>query len=346
MSDVSTLQLLWFVLIGVLFAGFFFLEGFDFGVGMATRFVAKDIQERNQLISTIGPVWDGNEVWLITAGGALFASFPGWYSSLFSGYYLILLAILSGLIIRGVSFEFRAKMEKPETRAIWDWTLFIGSLTVPFFFGLLFTSMVQGMPLDAEGNMIATFGDYFTPFSIIGGVAMVLLSFLHGLNYIRLKTIGDVHVRSGEYAKKLYLVLYAGLAVFAVLLYTSTDFFEVHPVSTWSLLGTIILLTLLATYGAYKDKEGLAFITSGLTLIALVALLFFGLFPRVMVSSVSPETSLMINEASSAPYTLKVMSWISLIFLPIVIGYQTWSYYVFRERIKKEKSGGSGSYGG
>lgn len=345
MADVNNLQLLWFALIGVLFAGFFFLEGFDFGVGMATRFVAKDLPERNQLISTIGPVWDGNEVWLITAGGALFASFPGWYASLFSGFYLILLIILFGLIIRGVSFEFRSKMQTPATRAIWDWTLFIGSLIVPFFFGLMFTSMVKGMPMDAEGDIRATFTDYFNLFSIVGGVAMVLLCFLHGLNYIRLKTIGEVHVRAGVYAKRLYIVLFIGLAAFAGLLYTSTDFFTVHPVSTWSLLALIIVLSILATFGAYKDKEILAFITSGLTLVALVALLFFGLFPRVMVSSISAENSLMISEASSTPYTLKIMSWISLTFLPIVLGYQTWSYYVFRKRIKKE-SGVEDSYGG
>lgn len=338
MSDISNLQFLWFILIGVLFAGFFFLEGFDFGVGMSTRILAKDREERSQIIESIGPVWDGNEVWLLTAGGAMFASFPYWYASVFSGYYLILFTILFGLIIRGVSFEFRGKMETEKGRNFWDWTLFFGSIIPPFFFGVLFTSMVGGMPLDADGNMTATFTSYFTPFSLVGGVALTLLCLLHGFNYIRLKTIGEVRDRAVAYGKKLYLVLFVGLVAFAGLLYVSTDFFDIHPVSTLAWLVVIVLLSVLATYGIYKDKEWLSFITSGLTLIALVALLFFGLFPRVMVSSISPDFDLMIKTASSSPYTLKLMTWLSLSILPFVIAYQSWSYYVFRKRITKEKA--------
>ena len=336
MADLSTLQLLWFLLIGILFAGFFFLEGFDFGVGMSIRLLAKDKEERDQLIGTIGPVWDANEVWLITAGGAMFAAFPHWYASLFSGYYLILLMILFGLIIRGVSFEFRSNMETEKGRSIWDWTLFIGSIIPPFFFGLMFTSMVQGMPLDQDGNMFATFTDYFTPFSVVGGIALTLLCFLHGLNYIGLKTLGDIRVRANSYAKKLYLVLFAGLIVFAILLYTSTDFFKMHFVATTSLLALMIVLSLLATYGVYKGKEFLAFITSGLTLISLVALLFVGLFPRVMVSSISSANDILIMNASSTPYTLKVMTWMSLTVLPFVLAYQGWTYHVFKQRVKKD----------
>lgn len=336
MADMSTLQLFWFILIGVLFAGFFFLEGFDFGVGMSTRFLAKDQAEREQLVGTIGPVWDGNEVWLITAAGAMFASFPHWYASLFSGYYLILLTILFGLIIRGVSFEFRSKMEGQRGRELWDWTLFLGSLIPPFFFGLMFTSMAEGMPLDQTGNMNATFTDYFTPFSILGGVVLTLLCFLHGLNYIGLKTLGDIHARAIEYAKKLYYVLFAGLVLFVIMLYTVTDFFQLHLTATLVLLGLMVVLSLLATYGVHKDKELIAFIASGLTLISLVALLFVGLFPRVMVSSISSANDILIVNASSTPYTLKVMTWLSLMVLPFVLAYQGWTYHVFRQRIKKD----------
>lgn len=195
---MSSLQLLWFLLIGVLFSGFFFLEGFDFGVGMSVQTLAHDEHEKDQIVETIGPVWDGNEVWLLTAGGAMFASFPYWYASLFSGYYLILFIILFGLIIRGVSFEFRSHMPK-EHKQLWNWTLTIGSFLVPFFFGILFISMIQGMPLDANHNMTATFTDYINLYSLVGGVALTLLCYLHGLNYIALRTEGPVRYR----AKKL-----------------------------------------------------------------------------------------------------------------------------------------------
>lgn len=336
MADMSGLQFFWFLLIGVLFAGFFFLEGFDFGVGMSTRLLAKDKGEREQLIGTIGPVWDANEVWLITAAGAMFASFPHWYASLFSGYYLILLTILFGLIIRGVSFEFRSKMEGQRGRELWDWTLFIGSVIPPFFFGLMFTSMAAGMPIDDKGNMVATFTDYFTPFSIMGALVLTLLCFLHGLNYIGLKTIGDVHTRAIEYAKKLYIVLFVGLAAFVALLYVSTDFFELQGTATIVIVALMVVLSILATYGVYKGKEFLAFFTSGFTIISLVALLFFGLFPRVMVSSIASANDILIVNASSTPYTLKVMTWLSLMVLPFVLAYQGWTYYVFKNRIKKD----------
>lgn len=337
MADISGLQLLWFILIGVLFSGFFFLEGFDFGVGMSTRLLARNREERSQVLGTIGPVWDANEVWLLTAGGAMFASFPNWYASVFSGYYLILFVILFGLIIRGVSFEFRGKMATEKGRNFWDWTVFVGSLIPPFFFGLLFTSMVSGMPLDEKGNMMATFTDYFTPFSVVGGIAVTLLCFLHGLNYIRLKTLGEIRERAEAYAKKLYIVLFVGLVAFAGLLYVYTDFFDRHLVSTLVILVIIILLSVIATYGVYKGKEMLSFLSSGLTLIAVVALLFFGLFPRVMVSSIDSAYDLLIVNASSSPYTLKLMTWISLSILPFVLLYQGWSYFIFRKRISKEK---------
>lgn len=336
---MSGLQLLWFILIGVLFSGFFFLEGFDFGVGMSVQTLAKNEQEKDQIVATIGPLWDGNEVWLLTAGGAMFASFPYWYASLFSGYYLILFTILVGLIIRGVSFEFRHRspVEKKNT---WNWTLSIGSFLVPFFFGVLFISMIQGMPIDAQGDMTAGFTDYFNLFSVVGGVALTLLCYLHGLNYIALKTEGKVRERANAYAQKLYWVLYAGLVVFAVLLYFQTDFFDNHFVLTLSLVVLIVALTVIANLGVLRKNERLAFFSSGLTLVALVGLLFSGLFPRVMISSVSSDFDILIANASSSPYTLKTMSIIALTILPFVLAYTAWSYYVFRKRIASTDSTG------
>lgn len=329
---MSGLQFFWFFLIGLLFSMFFFLEGFDFGVGMSVQTLAHHEDEKNQIVETIGPVWDGNEVWLLTAGGAMFASFPYWYASLFSGYYLVLLLILVGLIIRGISFEFRANAS-PKYKNLWNWTLTIGSTMVPFFFGLLFTSLVQGIPLDAAGNASASFTDYVNVFSVVGGVAVTLLSYLHGLNYIALKTEGPVRERARNYASFFYWVLYLGLVVFAILLFVKTDFFQKHALATSSLIVVIVFLTLLAHLAVFKHKELTAFLSSGLTLIAVVVLLFQGLFPRVMISSTSAKFDLLIENASSSPYTLKIMSIIAITLVPFVLAYVAWSYYIFRKRI-------------
>ncbi|XHV28120.1 cytochrome d ubiquinol oxidase subunit II [Streptococcus dysgalactiae subsp. equisimilis] len=329
---MTALQFFWFFLIGLLFAGFFFLEGFDFGVGMAVQTLAHNEHEKDQIVETIGTVWDGNEVWLLTAGGAMFASFPYWYASLFSGYYLVLLTILCGLIIRGVSFEFRHKVPA-EQKNIWNWTLTIGSALVPFFFGVMFISLIQGVPLDAKGNMMAHFGDYINLFSLVGGVAVLLLSYLHGLNYISLKTTGPVRDRARNYAAFLYWVLYLGLLVFALLLFLKTDFFSQHALGTLVLLVVIVALSLFAHASVFKQHEMSAFIASGLTFVALVALLFQGLFPRVMISSISSKYDLLIQNASSSPYTLKIMSIVAISLVPFVLAYTVWAYYIFRKRI-------------
>lgn len=329
---MSALQLLWFFLIGVLFAGFFFLDGFDYGVGMATITVAHNEAERDQMVQTIGPVWDGNEVWLITAGGAMFASFPYWYASLFSGYYLILMLILVGLIIRGVSFEFRVKSPMPHKK-IWDWTLGIGSAMVPFFLGVMFISMIKGMPIDVNGNFHATFFDYINWFSVVGGIALTLLTYLHGLNYLSLKTAGEVEERANNYAQFLYWVLYLGLIVFALLLIFMTDFIQVHPIGTLTMLVVIVILSIVAHAATMKHKEMTAFIASGLTLVSLVALIFIGLFPRVLISSISSRYDLLIQNASSTHYTLTVMTIATCCLLPFVLDYTIWSYWIFRKRI-------------
>lgn len=340
---MTALQFFWFFLIGLLFSGFFFLEGFDYGVGMSVQTLAHNEREKDQIVHTIGPVWDGNEVWLLTAGGAMFASFPYWYSTLFSGYYLILFFILVGLIIRGVSFEFRSRVPAHQ-KNIWNWTLTIGSFMVPFFLGVMFISMIQGMPIDKDGNMTAHFTDYINVFSVVGGIAVVLLTYLHGLNFIALKTSGAIRERARNYAQLAYWVLYVGLVVFALLLIFQTDFIQVHPVGTLVLLVIIVALTVLAHVASFKGAELTAFLASGLTLVAVVVLLFQGLFPRVMISSIDPAYDLLIANSSSTPYTLTVMSIVAITLVPFVLAYTAWSYYIFRKRITLPAVGASEGY--
>ena len=330
---MTMLQILWFFLIGLLFAAFFFLDGFDYGVGMAVKTLAHNEAERTQLIRTIGPVWDGNEVWLITAGGAMFASFPYWYATLFSGYYLILLVILVGLIIRGVSFEFRAQSPMAK-KPLWDNALALGSLIVPFFFGVMFISMIKGMPIDAQGNIQAHFFDYFNWFSIFGGVALTLLTYLHGLNYIALKTTGAIQARAQNYSQAFYWVLYLGEVVFALLLLFQSDFIKVHPLATLLGLALIVAFSVLAHANTFKNRNGWAFVFSGLTLVSLVALLFSGLFPRLMISSISSQYDLMIKSASSSNYTLIVMTIATLVLVPCILVYTAFAYWIFRKRIE------------
>nr|SFZ87310.1 Cytochrome d ubiquinol oxidase subunit II [Loigolactobacillus rennini] len=333
---MTNLQLLWFFLIGLLFSVFFFLEGFDYGVGMSLRLIAHNEDERGQLIQAIGPHWDGNEVWLITAGGAMFASFPFWYASLFSGFYVVLFFILFALILRGVSFEFRSHAISKAGKQLWGWALTIGSLCAPFLLGVMFTDLVKGMPLDASGNISGSVGDFINLFSIVGGVAVTLLCLLHGLNLIRLKLSGALKQRAQALAKVLYPVLFVGLVVFAGLLLWETDFFVKRPISSWTILILIVLFSVIATYGTYKDKDVLSFIFSGLTLMGVVALLFNGLFPRVMVGN-NAANSILIKNATSTEYTLGVMTIVAVILVPIVLAYTIWSYVIFNRRVPAKK---------
>lgn len=328
-----TLNELWFILVAVLFIGFFFLEGFDFGVGMSTRFLARNKNERDQLLATIGPFWDANEVWLITAGGALFAAFPQWYATMFSGYYIPFVFFLLCLIARGVAIEYVHHSPNDKWRNMWHWLIFIGSLGAPFLLGVLFTSLLRGMPIDETMTLYGSFIDYVNLYSVTGGIAVVLLSLVHGLTFISLRTIGDVHSRAVTLLNKAYLFLFAGLVLFAILTYTETDLFVVRPVATTAFLIVIVLTAILAYVFANKQKEAWAFTMTGLTIICTVAMMFVGLFPRVMISSLDPAFDLTIMNAASGEYTLSLMTKVAFTFLPFVIGYQIWSYYVFRKRI-------------
>lgn len=332
-----SLNELWFILITVLFVGFFFLEGFDFGVGMSLRLLGRNKQEREQLLSTIGPFWDANEVWLITAGGALFAAFPQWYATMFSGYYTAFVVFLLALIFRGVAIEYVHHTDTDKNINIWHWLIFTGSLVAPFILGVLFTSLVQGMPIDGTMTLYGSFSDYINAYSLVGGLAVVLLVLVHGLTFIGIRTTGDVRDRAVSLLNKVYALLFVGLVVFAILTYTKTDLFEVRPIATPAFLALVVITTALGVVFANKKKESLAFTMSGLSIVFTVVMLFVGLFPRVMISSIDPAFNLTIDNAASGSYTLSVMTKVTIALLPFVLAYQIWSYYVFRKRISPIK---------
>lgn len=328
------LNILWFILIAVLFIGFFFLEGFDYGVGILLPFLGKNDNERRILINTIGPVWDGNEVWMITAGGAIFAAFPNWYATLFSGFYLALFLILFALIIRGAAFEFRSSDRNPQWRNLWDWAIFVGSLLNAILWGVACSDLLRGVPIDAQMQFAGNFFDLVPPYAILGGISTCLLFTLHGALYLSLKTEGEMLQRVQNAAKTIGTVTVPVVVVFAVMTYFQTDLFASTGAVIALLLCAVALLA--ANFMLRTGKSGKAFISSGLTLLFLTVSVFWGMFPRVMVSSLKPEWSLTIYNASSSPYTLKIMTIVALTLVPVVLAYQIWSYWVFRKRVTEK----------
>lgn len=327
------LNIVWFLLIAVLFTGFFFLEGFDYGVGILLPFVGRNDQERRIVINTIGPHWDGNEVWLLTAGGAIFAAFPNWYATLFSGFYLALFLILVGLIVRGVAFEFRSKDENPLWRKLWDTSIFVGSLLPALLWGVAFANIVRGVPINENMTFTGNLLTLLNPYSLLGGVVTLTLFTLHGALFLSLKTDGVVLERVQGVLKLLWLPLVVIVLLFVGLSYFETDLFVgFNFVQGVGLLGAVVAL-LGAGWGIFNAKYGRAFIGTGVTIIGTVAFLFGGLFPRVMPSSLGAEFDLTIYNASSSPYTLQVMTVVALIFVPLVLLYQGWTYWVFRHRV-------------
>ena len=318
----------WFVLIAVLWIGYFFLEGFDFGVGVLTKALARDESERRVLINTIGPVWDGNEVWLLTAGGATFAAFPAWYATLFSGFYLPLLLILVCLIVRGVAFEYRAKRSDERWKRNWEHAIFWTSLIPAFLWGVAFANIVHGMKINAAGDYAGNVLDLLHPYALLGGLVTLTLFTFHGAVFVSLKTLDGLRERARALARWLGLVA-AALAV-AFLSWTQADGGD-----GWSLGAVVVaVVALLAALGFNEaGREGWAFILSGVTIVAAVAMLFLSLYPDVMPSSLNPAWSLTVVNASSSPYTLRVMTWVAGIMTPLVLCYQAWTYWVFRKRI-------------
>ncbi|RXZ77832.1 cytochrome d ubiquinol oxidase subunit II [Paenibacillaceae bacterium] len=328
---------LWFWLIAVLFVGFFFLEGFDFGVGMATRLLAKTNHEKRMLINTIGPFWDANEVWLITAAGAMFAAFPHWYSTMFSGFYLPLTVILLALIGRGVAFEFRAKVDSDKWRKTWDVAILFGSVVPPLVFGIMFAGMIKGLPIQQDMNMSAGLGDIVNGYSVWAGITVTGLCLLHGLTFISLRTLGPLRERARIMARRLLPVQAALLAVLGIWTYASTDFFARRGVVISALLVLGVAVFLLAGYYLKQNREGWAFGMTGGLIILTIATVFIGLFPRVMVSSIDSAFDLTVVNAASSPYTLKAMTIVVVCLLPFVLGYQIWSYVVFHKRISEKE---------
>ena len=328
-----TLSELWFVLICVLFVGFVFLEGFDFGVGMGTRFLAKNELERRILINTIGPHWDANEVWLLTAGGAMFAAFPHWYATVFSGFYLPFVVLLLALIARGVAFEYRSKHPSDQWKAIWDWSIFLGSLLPPFLLGVLFANFIQGLPVDADMNMRAGFFDIVNVYTVSGGIAFLLLSYMHGLLFIQLKTGDDLRSRAQNQALKLFFVTGIAVVLFVGLTAIFTDAFNTRG---WLLIPmyALAIVLYLALYPLLKQKrEGLSFTFSGIILLLVTSSFFVALFPNAVISTIDPAYNITIYEAASGAYSLKLMTIIAGVMVPIVLGYTIWSYYIFRKRV-------------
>ncbi|WP_416655080.1 cytochrome d ubiquinol oxidase subunit II [Bacillus amyloliquefaciens] len=328
---------LWFILVSVLFVGFFFLEGFDFGVGISTRFLGHNELERRVLINTIGPFWDANEVWLLTGTGAIFAAFPNWYATMLSGYYIPFIIILLALMGRGVAFEFRGKVNNLKWVKTWDWVVFFGSLIPPFVFGLIFTSMFRGMPIDGHMNMHAGFSDIVNVYSVLGGAAVTLLSFLHGLMFITLRTIGDLQERARKMAKRVIGVIFLVVLAFFAMSAYDTDMFTRRANITIPVFVLIVICNLLAVLFMSKKKDGWAFGMTGAGLALTVGMIFISLFPRVMVSSLKSAYDLTVANASSGDYSLKVMTIAALTLLPFVIGSQIWSYYVFRKRVSHKE---------
>jgi len=322
------LPVLWFCVIALLWLGYLFLEGFDFGVGMLLPVLGRTDTERRVLINTIGPVWDGNEVWLLVAGGATFAAFPGWYASLFSASYLPLVLFLVALIGRGVAFEYRGKIDSDRWRRTWDTVIFLSSWVAAIGIGLVLTANVTGIPLDAHGDRVGGPLAIVSWQALLGALAVAGFALAHGAVFLALKTSGDIRERARRLAIKIAPFALAPLA--AVLLVVQ---FQRGSALTWIPLALVVVCAALAVGRLLADREGQAFTLLGVAVAGAVVTLFGSLYPDVLPSTVDPANSLTVAGAASSPYTLTVMSWVALFGTPAVLVYQGWTYWVFRKRI-------------
>ncbi|MFI8947813.1 cytochrome d ubiquinol oxidase subunit II [Streptomyces sp. NPDC053750] len=318
----------WFVLIAVLWTGYFFLEGFDFGVGVLTKLLARNRAEKRVLINTIGPVWDGNEVWLLTAGGATFAAFPEWYATLFSGFYLPLLVILVCLIVRGVAFEYRVKRPEERWQRNWETAIFWTSLIPAFLWGVAFGNIVHGVKIDRDMEYVGSVWDLLNPYALLGGLVTLTLFTFHGTVFTALKTVGEIRERARTLALRVGLV--TAVLSLAFLLWTQLDRGDGKSLVALVVAVAALVVALMANQAG---REGWSFALSGVTIVAAVAMLFLTLFPNVMPSTLDADWSLTVTNASSSPYTLKIMTWLAVVATPVVLLYQGWTYWVFRKRI-------------
>jgi cytochrome d ubiquinol oxidase subunit II len=323
----------WFIVIAVLWTGFFVLEGFDFGVGMLHDLVATDEPGRRAAINTIGPLWDGNEVWLITAAAAMFAAFPGWYATMFSGYYLVLVLVLASLIVRGVAFEYRGKRDAAHWRRTWDVLLTSGSLLAPLLMGVALGGILYGLPINSAQNYTGSFWDLLQPYALFTGITLVLVCALHGATFLTLKTTDDMRQRSRQLAQRIAPFTTAAVIGFVIWTHvTHTSAFFLNPVELLAILAILAALWLV-----YENRDGFAFAATTITMASCIAAIFVGLYPNVMVSSTTAANNLTVHNTASGGYSLKAMTVVVIVFLPIVLAYQTWTYYVFRRRVSEQE---------
>lgn len=329
------LNTLWFWIIGILFIGFFILEGFDYGVGILLPFYGKDDDERRIIINTIGPFWDGNEVWIISAGAMMFGAFPHWYATLFSGFYLAFVLLLLALIVRGVAFEFRSKDARRGWRNFWDWMIFVGSVVPASLWGVAFGNLMRGVPINAQMEYAGDFLTLLNPYALLVGVFAVAVMTLHGALFLLLRTEGELAARLRGVVNRWWLVAFVLYVITLIASALATDMLarSIMPMIV-AILGGV---TLFAAHWLHqRGRAGWAFTMTALTIAASFITYALTLYPRVMISTLKPEWSLTIYNAAAAPYTLTVMSVIALIFIPLVIVYQAWTYYIFRQRVTRK----------
>ncbi|MEY9913472.1 cytochrome d ubiquinol oxidase subunit II [Catenulispora sp. MAP12-49] len=323
-----SLNELWFVLIAVLWCGYFVLEGFDFGVGMLLPVLGRDDTERRVLINTIGPVWDGNEVWLLVAGGATFAAFPMWYATLFSGFYLPLLLILVALIIRAVAFEYRGKRPEAAWRARWDWCIIAGSAVPAMLWGVAFGNIVRGVAIDAHQHYTGGFWALLNPYALLGGLTTLSVFLLHGAVFLALKTTGEIRQRAARTAARIgpaAVVAAGGFLLWTEIHQGKPAAMVIAAVAAAGLVGTVVANA--------RGREGWAFTGTAVAIGATTVALFVTLYPNVMPSTTAAANNLTVHNASSSHYTLQIMSVVAVLFTPLVLLYQGWTYWVFRRRI-------------
>jgi cytochrome bd-type quinol oxidase subunit 2 len=328
---MSNLIPFWFIVIAVLWTGFFILEGFDFGVGMLHDLVGTDDAGRRAVINTIGPLWDGNEVWLIVAAAAIFAAFPGWYATMFSAYYLAMVLLLASLIVRGLAFEYRGKRDAVRWRRTWDVLLTVGSLLAPLLTGVVLGGLLHGLPINSSQNYTGSFWDLLQPYPLFTGITLVLVCALHGATFLGLKTTGDMRERSGLLARRV--APFTGAAVVGFAIWTHVTYsgtFFLNPIELLAILAAIAAVWLV-----YEHRAGFAFAATTVTIASCIVSIFVGLYPNVMVSSTRAAYNLTVHNTASGAYSLKVMTVVAVVLLPVVLAYQSWTYYVFRRRVSK-----------
>jgi cytochrome bd ubiquinol oxidase subunit II len=321
---------IWFVIVAIFWVGFFVLEGFDFGVGMLHTIIGRTETERRVALNTIGPFWDGNEVWLVMAGAGTFAAFPGWYATMFSALYLALLVVLAALMARGVAFEYRTKSQNPRWRSTWRWCTTLGSLLIPLLLGVGLGDLLNGLPIDSAHNFTGDFFDLLTPYGLFTGLTLVALCLLHGAIFLKLKTTGAVRQRARSLGRRLgwaAVALVIGFVIWTRVVANGAD--VPGPIEVLAVIAVIGAASLVSS----EDNDGWAFGASAIAVAATVGSIFIDLYPNVMVSSTNAAYSLTVNNSASGSYALKVMTIAAAILFPVVLLYQGWSFHVFRARV-------------